>query len=69
VTAVRVAHEVGAVLAEVRDSDGRSGEPRLLFAQLAFQHRDLMAQGEDSTSLYRSSITSSRSMANTFEAV
>jgi L-Ala-D/L-Glu epimerase len=25
VTAVRAAHEVGAVLAEVRDSDGRSG--------------------------------------------
>jgi hypothetical protein len=23
------------------------GEPHLLFAQLAFQHRDLMAQGED----------------------
>jgi hypothetical protein len=41
-------------------------EPRLLLAQLAFQHGDLMAQGKDSTSLSRLLIGSRRSTANAF---
>jgi hypothetical protein len=45
------------------------GEPHPLFAQLALQHRDLMAQGRISKSLSRSPIGSRRSMAKMLDTV